>query len=214
MGKKTRLVSRWHTADCMLSLGFCICNFLSALLCPWMLYCIAAAFLLFLVIYSGKQLYRLDTPTPKALHILAVTLRCSLYPAAILLTFIPFSLQNNWTWYYPIQRTAYTTERAALVDSLLPESLPEKTDGYDISLTPAGIQLTYITDSETIAAYREHALSQDAQMLSVTEEKAKKWLDAAKDYGSDAELYVFPHSSDRAVYILNERTGYFELRYY
>ena len=212
--KKPRMISRWHTADCMMSLGFCICNFLSALLCPWMLYCIGTAFVLFLVIYCGKRMYRLDTPTPKALHIFAVTLRCILYPAAILLTFIPFSLQNNWTWYYPVQRLAYTTERSELADILLPESLPEKTDGYDISLTPAGIRLTYLTDSETIAAYREHALSQDAEMIAAADEKASKWLDSAKNYGSDAELYVFPQSSDRAVYILNERTGYFELRYY
>lgn len=159
-------------------------------------------------------MYRLDLSKPKALHIPAVTLRCILYPVAILLTFIPFTLQHDWTWYYPIQRFAYTTERAALADLLLPESLPETTEDYDISLTPAGIRLTYITDVATIAAYREHALSQDAQMLSVTEEKAAKWLDAAKNYGSGAELYVFPQSSDRAVYILNERTGYFELRYY
>ncbi len=206
------MISRWHTADCMMSLGFCICNFMSALLCPWMLYCIGAAFVLFLVIYCGKRMYRLDTP--KALHILAVILRSILYPVAILLTFIPFSMQNDWTWYYPVQRLAYTTERSALVDSLLPESLPEKTDGYDISLTPAGIRLTYITDSETIAAYREHALSQDADMIAAADEKTSKWLDAEKNYGSDAELYVFPQSSDRAVYILNERTGYFELRYY
>lgn len=213
-GKKPRMISRWHTADCMMSLGFCICNFLTTMLCFWMTKCIAAAFVLFLVIYCGKRMYRLDTPTPKALHILAVILRSIFYPAAILLTFIPFSLQNNWTWYYPVQRLAYTTERSELADILLPESLPEKTDGYDISLTPAGIRLTYLTDSETIAAYREHALSQDAEMLSATDEKASKWLDAVKDYGSDAELYVFPQSSDRAVYILNERTGYFELQYY
>ena len=131
----------------------------------------------------------------------------------------------------------------SIVETLLPEKLPEQTEQYEIRMVPAmlqgagGIDICYYTDTATVKTYQQKAQSicqmsymftpdvqeqYEAASLDLSGKTAMPdggtWFSYMDEKGASqadtqgAEVYVLGKGSqNRAVWMLNPKTGYFRI---
>lgn len=238
-------ISKWRVFDIVVCVAFGIFNFMYLLTDYvftyfWLIGIGVVVFILCLT----ERFHRTDAPKPWI--IVQTVLRCILCIGALIFTILPWTMNCNWKWYYPVQRAFYLQGRYdSVLNDYLPKKLPAQTDGYDVQFTPKALQgnpainITYYTDSETIAEYKAFAESYGARYVSMeyvdvlleayssgvsfepSEEQTEclDWMirliqqwDTEPD--ADMEVYVFKQSNSIcASYILNEKTGYFRIYY-
>lgn len=173
-----------------------------------------------LVILMLKPLYDKNSKTPKYLKIIVSILRSLIYAVLMIVMVLPYTMGLDIPWYYPVQRTLFLSNYRdfSVLHDFLPESVPLDAKAYDAQFSPSFGQGSYVhirfeTDAENIQELKTIAENNSAQHCTAADKDAKKWLDA-EHTSTDAEVYIFYQSSHSAVYILNERTGFFELYWY
>lgn len=238
-------ISKWRIFDIVVCFVFGIFNFMYLLTdYVFTYFWLIGIGGIVLILCFTQRFHRMDAPKPWI--ITRTVLRCILCTGALIFTILPLTMNCNWKWYYPIQRTFYLQGRYdSVLNDYLPQKLPERTDSYDVRFSPKALQgnptinMTYYTDSETIAEYKAFAKSYGARYVSmeyvdVLQEAYSSgipfepsedvseciyWMDRLEkqwhtEPDSDMEVYVFEQSNSIcAAYILNEKTGYFRLYY-
>lgn len=216
---KERRISPWFYADFWL----CILLFfnLSGMFYPCFFYFTIFAMPIALVIRAAKPLYDRNKETPKYLKAVIAVLRSLVYTVLISVIVLPWTMYLALPWYYPVQRTVFLTcfGENSMMHEFLPKSVPLDAKNYEISFSPpfgdAGYARLYFNaDAEYLQERKVFAESYGAEYCTAEDETAKKWNDRLEQCGCDTELYIFERYSGYAVYILNERTGYFELYWY
>jgi len=238
-------ISKWRVFDIVVCIIFCQFNFLYLLTDYVFTYfwLIAIGGVVFILCLT-KRLHHTDAPKPWI--ITRTVLRCILCTGALIFTILPWTMSCSWKWYYPVQRAFYLQGRYdSVLNDYLPKKLPARTDGYDVQFSPKALQgnptinMTYYTDSETIAEYKAFAKSYGARYVSMeyvdvlqeayssgfyfepSEEISEciYWMERLEkqwhtEPDTDMEVYIFKQSdSICAAYILNEKTGYFRIYY-
>ncbi len=180
------------------------------------LFGIGFAILLFLLIAERRHV----------LHRVQKITRGILYVGAVLFTILPYTMQIDAPWYYPVQRALFLSgyDKSATLYQMLPQTLPTDAADYDASFVPAlpqggaVVRISFYSDAESLAAYRRQAEQCGAAHCDITDNDpyAEKWLSIRTDEGVNmqgAEVYIFLSGYHSAYYIINESTGYFELYY-
>lgn len=221
--KEQRKISKWYTADlsvCVAVLIFYPMTFLSY---SYFFKMWGAAFWLVVVLFFAKRLYYADKTYPKPLKITAIVVRSILYTASAVGLLLPFTMNNDWTWYYPVQRAVYLSNYSdgSFLEDFLPEAVPLDAEDYQVTFVPkilqgeAVVEISFYTDSETLAEYIAYAESQYTTHYNIEGVKSEKWknwlIEDNIDYNG-AVVYEFdgPYTP---VYIVNEKTGYIRIYY-
>ena len=200
---------------------------------------------LILIELSGAW-YDKDIPRSRTFRRVTGILRAVIYTVVIAAAVFPFVLQAHaWKWAYPIQRAMYLShyQDGSIVETLLPEKLPEQAEQYEIRMIPAmlqgagGIDICYYTDTATVKTYQQKAQSicqmsymftpdvqeqYEAASLDLSGKTAMPdggtWFSYMDEKGASqadtqgAEVYVLGKGSqNRAVWMLNPKTGYFRI---
>lgn len=216
------IVSKWRKADLILCM-------LIIFLCPlamrvhyyWNI--VITAFIFAVIIGFFKCLYYVDKPKGKLLKIMITVVRSALYSVAIIGTIIPF-INTNAKWYYPVERTLFLSNyvSGSRLDDFIIEEIPKNAEDCKYTFIPkimqasATVDVHFYTDSTTIQKYRAKAEKYGAEHYKITDEKATKWFNFMQKNNADtedAEVYVFWDNYQPAVYMINEKTGYFNLYY-
>lgn len=176
-------------------------------------------------------LYSRDYPHSTPFLMITAAIRALLWTAAIgglALPFVLAAIQQRWA--YPFQRALFLSNYRSdsIVCTLLPETLPDKTEQYSVRMVPAmgqgaaGVDLSFRTDTETAAGYcRTAELAGAVKIPQQTDEDTynpeyEKWVSLTARQGAsgtdrtDAAVYVLGRgSSNTAVWVINPETGYF-----
>ncbi len=178
---------------------------------------------LLFVLWLAKPLYDRNRPTPKGLRYVTGILRTVLYVIAGIAILIPHTMGLDWKWYYPVQRTVYLSNysEGSVLEMLLPETLPEEAEHYEVTFIPkvmqgsATVDIRFYTDAASIQNYRAYAERCGAEHYDIQDEKVQKWKNFMESSGANtdgAEVMIFKSGySNTAVWMLNERTGYFHI---
>lgn len=246
--KKHRSV--WRVLDVLVCIAFVLCN------CIWMLttYCriyeILLLFCSFVFLWSlGGHPYKLQLSKLKKR--LYTIMRCILYSGAVIFTLLPWTMQYKAAWYYPVQRAMLLSccsseYRQEFMDDFMPKCIPSGAENYHFLYAPTILQssssfeLSFFTDSETIAEYQKTAEEYGAKHLSLTlpegiteeefdldgdisnhsndERLILNWRQYLREnWGQDPDgmnLYLFLSGElghTYGIYVLSEETGYFLL---
>lgn len=246
--KKHKSVWKWLDALVCIAFGICNCTFLLTSYCG--VYLVLLPFCLFVFLWGlGGHPYRPQLSKLKKRFY--TVMRCILYPGALVFTLLPWTMDFSAPWYYPLQRAAllscYTYEfRQEFLSDFMPDSIPSGATHYQFRYLPkvlqssSSLELSFFTDSETIAEYREYAEEYGAKHLSLTlpegmteedfdldgdpttrsddERLVRNWRHYLReDYGQNPdgmELYLFLSGElghTYGIYVLSEETGYFLL---
>ncbi len=169
--KKERIKRRytiWRTIDTLFCFGVLSMGSIISMLFPYFeVFWVASIPALILIELSGAW-YDKDIPRSRTFRRVTGILRAVIYTVVIAAAVFPFVLQAHaWKWAYPIQRAMYLShyQDGSIVETLLPEKLPEQTEQYEIRMVPSmmqgagGIDICYYTDTATVKAYRQKAQS-------------------------------------------------------
>lgn len=215
------IVSKWRKADFILCM---LIMFLSPLSMRVHYYwnIVTTAFIFAVIIGFFKCLYYVDKPKSKLLKIIIAFVRSALYSIAIIGTIIPF-INTNAKWYYPIDRALFLSnyDSESRLNDFIIEEIPKNAEHCEYTFIPkilqssATVYVQFYTDSTTIHQYRAKAEKYGAEYYNITDEKAVKWFNLMQKNNADtedAEVYIF-WENQPAVYMINEKTGYFSLYY-
>lgn len=181
------------------------------------------AFIFAVIIDLFKCLYYVDKPKSRLLKIMITVVRSALYSVAIIGIIIPF-INTNAKWYYPIDRALFLSNyvSGARLNDFIIEEIPKNAEDCKYTFIPkilqssATVDVHFYTDSTTIQQYRAKAERYGAEHYKITDEKAVKWFNFMQKNNADtedAEVYIFWDNYQPAVYMINEKTGYFNLYY-
>lgn len=214
------IVSKWRKADFILCM---LIMFLFPLSMRVHYYwnIVTTAFIFAVIIGFFRCLYYVDKPKGKLLKIMITFVRSALYSVAIIGTIIPL-IKTNAKWYYPIDRALFLSNyvSGSRLNDFIIEEIPKNAEDCKYTLFPkilqgsATVDVHFYTDSTTIQQYRTKAENMGAEHYKITDEKAVKWFNFMQKNNvdtEDAEVYIFWKSE--AVYMINEKTGYFSLYY-
>lgn len=216
-------LSKWYTIDsvaCVVVLFFYPLTFIAY---GYMYRMWCTAFLFVIVQFFARKLYYADRIYPQFLKIVGVTVRSIVYTAVVVGAIIPFTMSRDWTWYYPVQRAVYLSNYSdgCFLEDFLPKTVPLDAKDYQATFVPkilqgeAVVEISFYTDSETLAEYIAYAESQDTKLYSIEGVKSEKWKNWLIEDNIDhngAFVYEFdgPYTP---VYIINEKTGYIRIYY-
>ncbi len=232
----------WKVLDILVCIAFGLFNSMMPLTSYCGIYLVLLPFCLFVFLWClGGHPYRPQLSELK--RRLYTILRCILYSGALVFSFLPYTMHYDAAWYYPVQRamvlSCYTYEYRQFLDDFMPHYIPSGAENYQFRYVPKMLQgssmleVSFFTDIEIIAEYRETAVEYGAKQLSLTlpegmteedfdldgdptirsddENMIWKWrYFLREDYGQNPdgmELYLFESS----LYVLSEETGYFLL---
>lgn len=230
--------SVWRVLDILVCAAFVLCNGMMLLTSYCGIYFLLCPLALFLLMLCHAPYAK------KCVRGFAIAFRTFCYAAAVFFTLLPYTMHYDAAWYYPVQRAAvlscYTAgEYRQFLGDFMPHYIPFGAESYQFRYVPKMLQgsslleISYFTNPETIAEYREIAEKYGAKRLSLTlpegmtedefdldgnpsdfsddENMIRKWrYFLREDYGQNPdgmELYLFESS----LYVLSEETGYFLL---
>lgn len=236
--EKRKHRSVWRVLDVLVCIAFVLCNGMMILTSYCGIYLLLCPLALFLTMLCHAPFIQ------KGSRAFTIVFRTFCYAAAVFFTLLPYTMHYDAAWYYPVQRAAvlscYTAgEYRQFLGDFMPHDIPSDAESYQFRYIPKMLQgsslleISYFTNPETIAEYRETAVKYDAKRLSLTlpegmteedfdldgdpsnrsddENMIWKWrYFLREDYGQDPdgmELYLFEGS----LYVLSEETGYFLL---
>ncbi len=233
--KKHRSVWKW--LDVLVCAAFLLLNGMLLLTSYCGIYFVLCPLVLILTILCHAPFIK------KGSRAFTIAFRAFCYAAAVFFTLLPYTMHYDAAWYYPVQRamvlSCYTYEYRQFLDDFMPHYIPSGAENYQFRYVPKMLQgssmleVSFFTDSETIAEYREFAEGNGAKRLSLTlpdgmtedefdldgdpsdfsddENMIRKWrYFLREDYGQNPdgmELCLFESS----LYVLSEETGYFLL---
>lgn len=215
------IVSKWRKADFILCM---LIIFLSPLAMRVDYYwnIVTTAFIFAVIIGFFRCLYYVDKPKSRLMKIMITVVRSALYSVAIIGTIIPF-INTNAKCYYPIDRALFLSNYVSGVrlNDFIIEEIPKNAEDCKYIFEPKILQgsatayVHFYTDSTTIQQYRTKAEKYGAEHYKITDEKVVKWFNFMQKNNADtedAEVYIF-WENQTAVYMINEKTGYFSLYY-
>lgn len=239
--------SVWRVLVCV---AFLLLNGIMLLTSYCGIYFVLLPFCLFVFLWClGGHPYRpLLSKFKKRFYTIA---RCILYPSAVIFTLLPYTMHYNAAWYYPVRRamvmSCYTGDyRQEFLNDFMPHHIPSDAESYQFRYVPKMLQgssmleISYFTNRETIAEYREYAEEYGAKQLSLTlpEGMTEENFDLDGDISGHSnderlilnwrqylrenweqnpegmELYLFLSGElghTYGIYVLSEETGYFLL---
>lgn len=196
------------------------------------------AALVFLIVTSRKNLYDKEKERSAVFRKITGALRAVTYTALVILCILPYSMRISKKWFYPVQRYIYTSgyNSKSLIHDLLPEELPEKTDGYkadfraSMGQVSGGVDITFVTDTDGIdqlcrraeAEGAEHLILEEYVDLQEYKQEEDKSAQKIKTYAKimigkladegmtseNVEGYVFYDDRRWCYYLINKKTGY------
>lgn len=220
--EKEHIVSKWRNVDFILCMLIMFLFPLSMRVYYYWNFA-TTAFIFAVIIAFCKCLYYVDKPKSRFLKIIIAVVRSTLYSIAIIGTIIPF-INTNARWYYPVDRVLFLSNydsRSRLNDFII-EEIPKNAEDCKYTFIPkilqgsATVDVHFYTDSTTIQQYRTKAERYGAEHYKITDEKVVKWFNFMQENNADteeAEVYIFWDNYQPAVYMINEKTGYFSLYY-
>ena len=149
-----------------------------------------ASFPAMLLIALSDEWYDKDIPRSRTFRMVTGILRTVIYTVVIVAAVFPYVLSaNSWKWAYPIQRAMYLShyQKGSILEILLPEQLPDRTEQYEIDMVPAFLQgagridIAYYTDRNTVAACRQKARSCCEESYVFTPEVQEQYDTAIHD---------------------------------
>jgi len=193
------------------------------MLCHYYTYLSGFAIIMLFVILSQKRWYYVDSSQTK--KTVRTIIRTVIYEIVIIATFLPFTMNLPFKWYYPIAKALFLSNYSdsTFFDTFLPDNIPENAEHYSVQFMPSVMQasgtinIRYDTDSQTIADYRSVAKRYGAEHFQreilKNDDFEHKWFNIIEHDGTstdNADVYIF-YSNHRntAVWMLNQQTGYF-----
>lgn len=216
-------LSKWYTADSAVCAVVLFLYPLAFFPYAYMyrMWCIAFLFAIFQ--FFARKLYCTDRLYSKALKITAKVVRSIVYTAVAVGAIMPFTMNKDWTWYYPVQRAVYLSNYSdgCFLEDFLPKKVPFDAKDYQVTFIPkllqgeSVVEISFYTDSENLAEYTAYAESHCTERHDLDKPEAeawKKWLIEDNIDYNGAVVYEFdgPYTP---IYIINEKTGYIRIYY-
>lgn len=213
-------ISKWRSADIIaiiiiLFFSMCGVNYLY-----YQILILAAIMVLPAIIFM-RSLYNKEIERSNKFKRTTALIRTFSYTVVIIAVILPFTMGNDWKWYYPIQKLIYGVDEEA--QHFLPDKIPDNAEKYEVIFCRAAfpgatrIEISFFTDSQTLDIYRDKAIKSGAVSSSKNASK-NRWYNEMSAKGvpyEQAEFYFYPGGSEHfpKVYILEETTGYVKIYY-
>ncbi|MBE6849000.1 MAG: hypothetical protein E7502_03730 [Ruminococcus sp.] len=167
----------WMILDLSVCIAFGLLNGILVLTSYIVIYLTLMVFCGFVLIWIlGGRPYLPQLPrTKKCAYTI---LRCILYSGALVFSLLPYSMNYDAVWYYPVQRamvlSCYTSEARQILDNEIPRHIPSDAENFQFRYSPkigqgnSVLEISFFADSETIAEYRDFAEEHCTKRLSLT----------------------------------------------
>lgn len=220
-GEKVRHeISKWRKVDILAPILILVFSCFSAAY-PYYQILMLVAIPFLLVIVFIRPLYYKDNKHGKAFKNAVTVIRIIGYTVVVSAVILPFTMNNSWKWYYSVQKLIYGVD--AKTEQFLPDHIPENAENYKVIFCRSGfpgasrIEMSFFTDSKTLAEYRDKAIENGAATGSEKVSK-NRWYAEMEEQGipyEQAEYYFYPDENEYSpkVYILEETTGYVKIYY-
>ena len=171
------------------------------------------------IIFICKKRYYSD-PSETQSHkhkLAAAAIRTVIYTAVIFAAVLPFTMNADVKWYYPVQKAVYFSNYKNTEPEFMPSSIPDNADNYNVSFVPPVLQangmvmMCFRTDNETLDGLRQYAAKNGTRTVS-----DEKRLSIPRNYNIEVhdscEVYVLPkYGGYSPIYYICPESGYFVL---
>lgn len=213
-------ISKWRVADIIAIIILLFFSMFSVMYPYYQILMLAAIMVLPVIIFI-RSLYNKEIERSNLFKRTTALIRTLSYIVVIIAVILPFTMDNAWKWYYPIQKLIYGVDEETT--QFLPDKIPDNAEKYEVIFCRAPfpgatrIEISFFTDSQTLDTYRDKAIKSGAVSGSKNVSK-NRWYNEMSAKGvpyEQAEFYFYPGERERfpKVYILEETTGYVKIYY-